>query len=81
MPEVQKILPKKGSVMLPHIPNPDKLPWNNELTVNVDVLQTEFKSVSFECGEEIKTKSSGGRCELGGAEKFSKSAEARCRES
>lgn len=64
MPGVQKILPKRGSVMLPHIPNPDKLPWNNELTVNVDVLQTGFKSVSFERGEEVKTESSGGGCEL-----------------
>lgn len=23
-------------------------PWNNELTVSVDVLQTQFNSVSFE---------------------------------
>lgn len=42
--------------MLPRIPHPDKLPRNNELTVNVDILQTQFKSVSVEWGEEIEDK-------------------------
>lgn len=48
--------------------------------MSVDVPQAQFKSVSFECGEEIENKkSSGGGFGLGGAAKFSESAETRRR--